>query len=115
MRAGWWLHRRPADGSGVRRHALRRGPDLLSGNTCLNPEYVLHCGNGTICSKGAACEERVGCVFVARSARAAGEFPLMVDAVGRGHGPPLEDCRPNEARQEAFPKERPDTPRIAGR
>lgn len=36
-----------------------------SRNTCLNPEYFQDCGNGTICTKGGACEQRGGCVFVA--------------------------------------------------
>jgi hypothetical protein len=36
-----------------------------SRNTCLNPEYFQDCGNGSICSKGAACEMPSGCVFVA--------------------------------------------------
>lgn len=36
-----------------------------SRNTCLNPEYFHDCGNGTICSRGAACEHPSGCVIVA--------------------------------------------------
>ena len=39
-----------------------------SRNTCLNPEYFKDCGNGTICTRGAACEQgpgASGCVLVA--------------------------------------------------
>jgi hypothetical protein len=36
-----------------------------SRNTCLNPEYFHDCGNGTICTKGGACEQAGGCALVA--------------------------------------------------
>lgn len=33
--------------------------------TCLNPQYFQDCGNGTICTKGAACQFPSGCALVA--------------------------------------------------
>jgi hypothetical protein len=33
---------------------------------CMNPEYFHDCGNGTICSKSAACEYPRGCVLVSK-------------------------------------------------
>ena len=41
-----------------------------SRNTCLNPEYLQDCGNGTICSKGSACKQPTGGVFAAGERRA---------------------------------------------
>lgn len=35
-----------------------------SRNTCLNTEYYQDCGNGSICTKAAACEQPKGCVYV---------------------------------------------------
>ena len=35
-----------------------------SRNTCMNTAYFQDCGNGTICSKAAACEFPKGCVLV---------------------------------------------------
>ena len=40
-----------------------------SRNTCLNPEYFQDCGNGTICSKGAACKQPTGGVYAAGERR----------------------------------------------
>ncbi len=36
-----------------------------SRSTCMNTAYFQDCGNGTICSKAAACEFPKGCVLVA--------------------------------------------------
>ena len=36
-----------------------------SRGTCMNTQYFQDCGNGTICSKSAACEFPSGCVLVA--------------------------------------------------
>jgi len=53
----------PMCGSGLR---CAEGRICSSRNTCLNPEFFKDCGNGTICTKGAACElGGSGCVAVA--------------------------------------------------
>jgi hypothetical protein len=40
------------------------GRVCASTGRCINPQYFHDCGNGTICSKAAACEHPKGCVFV---------------------------------------------------
>ena len=52
----------PMCGGGLR---CAEGRICSSRNTILNPEFFHDCGNGTICTKGAACEQPSGCVAVA--------------------------------------------------
>ena len=40
------------------------GRICASSGNCMNPAYFQDCGNGTICSKLAACEQPRGCVLV---------------------------------------------------
>lgn len=54
----------PATGPVCGGATCMEGRICSSRNTCMDPRLLQDCGNGTICSRYAACEVPSGCVFV---------------------------------------------------
>jgi len=55
----------PATGPMCGSNRCAAGRICASTGRCMNTQYFHDCGNGTVCSRSAACEHPKGCVFVA--------------------------------------------------